>query len=97
MADGDAIETVDRWRGKVDKSLEFLTGFTHDIDKSVTKVDEKLSGKIDTLKETHAIKIDELKTTVTKLVVYCSMGMFVGSALVSVGVSVVIKLVTGKP
>jgi hypothetical protein len=70
-------EHTERWRGAVDEKLRALADQTHETGKDMTKLFDK---------------VDNLQQQVAKLIVYVGLGAFFGSAIISVIVGIVIKV-----
>ena len=68
----------DFWRGSVDERLRILAETSKETGRSVTKLFDR---------------VESLQNQVTRLIVYVGLGAFFGSAIVSVVVGVVIKIV----
>ena len=71
----------ERWRGVVDERLRALGETSKDTSENVTKLFDK---------------VESLQNQVTRLIVYVGLGAFFGSAIVSVVVGIMIKIIAPK-
>jgi hypothetical protein len=77
-ANGGSDTNPERWRGIVDERLRRLSEESKSTGTNVTKLFDK---------------VETLQNQVTRLIVYVGLGAFFGSAIVSVVVGVVIKII----